>query len=62
MMRTLEQAEDLDMADCLVRAARLAQKEGMDKETFLRCSGVFWDSVGAVFGAMSTTNDKEGKR
>jgi hypothetical protein len=51
--------DDLDMADCLVRAARLAQKEGMDKETFLRCSGVFGDSVGAVFEAMSTAKDEE---
>lgn len=45
--------DDLDMPDCLCRAARLAQKEGMDVDTFLRCARVYWDSTKMVFEAMS---------
>jgi hypothetical protein len=49
--------DDMDMADFLVHAARFAQKEGMDKETFLRCAGVFWNSTFEVFEAMAATKE-----
>lgn len=37
-------SEDMDMADHLVAASKLAVREGMTKEQYLNAASVFWDS------------------
>ena len=45
--------EDMDCADLLVAAARMASRTGLTKEQFINSASVFWDSWHAVNVAMT---------